>query len=77
MGGGMGRGGGYGSIIDAGSSLLVLSPSSELIVVQPGEKFTEQAKIKISDSPTYAYPVVSGNRLFVKDQNSVALLTTE
>jgi outer membrane protein assembly factor BamB len=76
MGGGM-RGGGYGSIIDAGSSLLVLSPSSELIVVQPGDKFTEQAKIKISDSPTYAYPVVSGNRLFVKDQNAVALLTTE
>ena len=77
MGGGMGRATGYGSIVDAGSSLLVLSPSSELIVVQPGEKYTEQAKIKVSDTATYAYPVVSGNRMFLKDQNSVALLTTE
>ena len=32
------------------------------------------AGIKVADSPTYAYPVVSGKRVFIKDQDSVALL---
>jgi outer membrane protein assembly factor BamB len=76
-GGGMGRGG-YGTIVDAGSVLMALTPGSELIVFQPGEsKYTEQAKIKVADSPTYAYPVLSGNRVFVKDQDSVTLWTVE
>jgi hypothetical protein len=75
-GGGMGRG--FGSILDAGPVLMALTPSSELIVFQPGgEKFTEVARIKVADTPTYAYPVVSGNRVIVKDQDSVALLTVD
>ena len=79
-GGGGGRGGrggggmGYGSIVDAGSVLLALTPASQLVVFEPGAKeFKEIARIKVADSPTYAYPVVSGNRIFVKDQNSVTL----
>ena len=67
----------FASVIDAGSVLFALTPSSELVVFQPGEKYTEVAKVKVADSPTHAYPVVSGNRLFIKDQNSVALLTLE
>ena len=75
--GGMG-GGGYGSIVDAGSVLLALTPSSELIAIQPNEKqYTELARIKVADSPTYAYPVISGNRVFIKDQDSVTLYTLD
>jgi outer membrane protein assembly factor BamB len=78
---GGGRGGprpGYGSIVDAGTVLLALTPSSELIVFQPSDKqFTEVARIKVAATPTYAYPVVSGNRLFIKDQDSVALWVIE
>src|SRR6185436_14738280 len=46
--GGRGGGrGGYGSIVDAGSVLMALTPSSELVVFQPSEKeYTELAKIK-------------------------------
>jgi outer membrane protein assembly factor BamB len=79
-GGGMGGGGraGYGSIVDAGSVLLALTPSSELIAFAPGDKaYTELARIKVSGSPTYAYPVVSGNRIFIKDQDSLALCTID
>ena len=89
-GGGMGggrRGGGrggmgggtaaYGSVVDAGSVLLALSPTSELIVFQPGEKYTEVARYKVAGTPTYAYPVVADNRIFVKDQDSVTLWTVE
>jgi len=71
--GGMGRGG-FGTILDAGSVLLALTPSSELIAFQPTDKaYTETARIKVADTPTYASPVPSGNRLFVKDQDAVTL----
>ena len=76
MGGG--RGGGYGSIVDAGSFLLALTPASELIVFQPGDKaYSELARIKVAESQTYAYPVISGNRVFIKDKDSVTLWTVE
>jgi outer membrane protein assembly factor BamB len=71
--GGMGRGG-FGTIVDAGPVLLGLTPASELIAFQPTDKaYTEVARIKVADTPTYASPVPSGNRLFVKDQDSVTL----
>lgn len=70
---GMGRGG-FGTIVDAGPVLLGLTPASELIAFQPTDKaYTEVARIKVADTPTYASPVPSGNRLFVKDQDAVTL----
>lgn len=75
--GGGGRGG-YAQIVDAGAVLLALTPASELIAFQPSEKaYTELARIKVASSPTYAYPVVSGKRIFVKDKNDVTLFTVE
>jgi outer membrane protein assembly factor BamB len=69
---------GYGSIVDAGSVLLAITPRSEILVVQPSKtEYTEVARIKVSDTETYAHLVVAGNRLFVKDQDSVALFTVE
>ena len=70
--------GGYGSIVDAGSVVLALTPSSELIAFEPSEKaFTELARIKVATTPTYAYPILSGNQLFIKDQDSVTLWTVQ
>ncbi len=75
--GGRGRGG-YGSVVDAGSVLLALSPSSELIAFQASDKaYTELARIKVAETPTYAYPVVSGKRIFIEDQDSVTLWTID
>jgi hypothetical protein len=72
----MRAGGGYASIVDAGSVLLALTPASQLVVFKPSDKaFTEEARIKVASSPTYAYPILAGNRLFVKDQDSVAMLS--
>jgi outer membrane protein assembly factor BamB len=76
-GGGMGRGG-FGSIVDAGSVLIALSPSSELVVLKPGEKeYSEVARIKVANSPTYAYPVLAGNRIIIRDQDAVTAYTIE
>ncbi|HWE93148.1 MAG TPA: PQQ-binding-like beta-propeller repeat protein [Tepidisphaeraceae bacterium] len=80
-GGGRGMGGGrggFGSIIDAGPVLMALTPSSELIVFDPDDQhFVERAKIKVADSPTHAYPVVSGDRVFIKDKDSLTLWTVQ
>jgi outer membrane protein assembly factor BamB len=65
---------GFGSIVSAGSCLLALSNDSQLIVLEPsGKACTEIKSYKVSETPTYAYPVISGNRIFVKDQDSVAM----
>ncbi len=81
-GGGRGRGmmggGGYGSVVDAGSVLLALTPAGQLIAFEPNDKeFKEVAKYKVADGGTYAYPVVSGNRVFIKDKDSVTLWTID
>jgi outer membrane protein assembly factor BamB len=70
--------GGFTAIVDAGSCLMALPSSSELIVYKPSKnKYEELAKIKVADTATYAFPVVAGNRIFIKDQESVALLTVQ
>jgi outer membrane protein assembly factor BamB len=68
----------FGSIIDAGSCLLALSPQSQLIVLEPNDKeYKELASYKVADSQIHAYPVVAGNRIFIKDRDSVMLWTIE
>jgi outer membrane protein assembly factor BamB len=69
---------GYGTIVDTGSVLLSLTPSGELIVYEPSDKeFKELASYKVSNAKPYAYPVVSGNRIYVKDDKSLALYKIE
>jgi outer membrane protein assembly factor BamB len=64
----------FGSVLDAGSVLLALTPQSELFAFQPdGKKYTELARIKIADTPTYAHPVISGNRIYTKDDEMLTL----
>ena len=36
-----------------------------------------RAHFKVADRETWAHPVVSGNRVFVRDRESVALWTIE
>ncbi|HJQ81254.1 MAG TPA: PQQ-binding-like beta-propeller repeat protein [Lacipirellulaceae bacterium] len=86
-GGRGGRGGrrgggssGYGSVVDAGSVLLALSPAGQLVVFRPnGEEYTEVARYNVAeggadepDKGTYAYPVAVGNSIYIKDGDSIA-----
>jgi outer membrane protein assembly factor BamB len=76
MRGGMGQGG-YGNIVDAGSVLFAITPAAQLLVFEPnGEKYKQVASYKVG-SETYAYPVISGNRVFIKDKDSLTLYTIE
>jgi PQQ enzyme repeat. len=75
MGGGQA---GYGSIVDAGSVLFALTPNSQLVVYEPSDKeFKQLASYKVADKATHAYPIVTGNRIYVKDADSLRLWTVE
>jgi outer membrane protein assembly factor BamB len=67
----------FGSIIDAGSVLLAVSSISDLVVFKPdGKAYSQLALIKVSDNSIYAHPILSGNRIFIKDNESLILYTT-
>ena len=69
---------GFTSIVDGGSCLLALPSSAELVVFKPdGKQYDEIAKIKVSETPIYAHPVLAGNRIFIKDAESVTMLAVQ
>lgn len=76
-----GRGGGrdgYGSVVDAGSVMMVLTPAMELVVYEPSAtEYKELGRYKVAETATYAYPVASGKRIFIKDQDNLSLWTAE
>lgn len=64
----------FGSIIDTGSALVALTPQGKLTVFEPSDKeYKELASYKVADNETYAQPVLAGNGIYIKDQDSVAL----
>jgi outer membrane protein assembly factor BamB len=68
----------FGAVLDVGRVLLALPSTSELVAYKPdGKAFAEVAKYKVAETPVYAHPVLSGKRVFVKDQESLALLMIE
>ena len=69
---------GFGCIVDAGSVLLALTPKGELTVFEPSDKeFKKLAGYKVTETETYAYLVLAGKGLFVKDKDAVSLWTTD
>jgi outer membrane protein assembly factor BamB len=71
-----------GTILDAGSVLFCLTSNSELLAFKPSKTgYEELAKYKVADKTgndgTWAYPIIAGNRVIVKDKDSVILWTFE
>jgi outer membrane protein assembly factor BamB len=64
---------GFGSIVDAGSALLALTPKGELTVFEPsGKEYKKLTGYKVAETETYAYPVPAGKGLFVKDKDAIS-----
>ena len=69
---------GFGSIVSAGPCLIVSNNDSNLIILKPdGKAYNEIARYKVAETPIYAHPVIAGNRIFVKDQESLAMWIVE
>ena len=63
-------------MVDTGSVVFTLTPAGQLGVFGKGKEKPERlASYKVADGGTYAYPLISGNRVFIKDGDSVALWT--
>ncbi len=68
---------GYGSIVDAGDVLFAITPNSELLVYNPKSEFEEIARYQVSEGRTYAYPVIAGKRIYIKDDENLTMFTIE
>ncbi len=69
---------GFGSVVDAGSALLALTPKGELTVFEPSDKeYKKLATYKVADTDTYAYPVPAGKGLFVKEKDALTLWSVD
>jgi outer membrane protein assembly factor BamB len=65
-----------GGVLNAGSVILALTGDSELVAFEPSTKgFMEVAKYRVSATPGYSYPIVSGNRVYVKGNDTLSLWT--
>ena len=68
-----GRAGTNASLVSAGEHLVVLTTEGDLIVVRRNpQKYEELRRYEVSDAPTWAYPVLLGETLVVRDAASVA-----
>ena len=56
----------------AGDLLFMLKDNAELIVAR-GDPRTIVTRYTVADTPTWAQPVISGRRIYIKDQNAVTL----
>jgi hypothetical protein len=49
-----------------------------LIFYKPdGKAYSEIKRYKVSETPIYAHPVIAGNRIFIKDQDTVTMFVIE
>jgi outer membrane protein assembly factor BamB len=70
-----------GNILDAGKVLVALSSDANLIFFEPsGKTFKEVASYKVADkggaAGPWSCPIISGNRIFVKDKGGALTLWT-
>jgi outer membrane protein assembly factor BamB len=64
------------AVVRAGNLWFALQDDAELIVARASaSRFEPVRRYSVATSATWAQPVISGNRLFVKDVSSVALWT--
>jgi len=62
----------FSTIVDCGSVLIGLTSTDNLIVMKPDSKaYSEVSKYKVSETAIYAYPVISGNSIYIKDAETL------
>jgi outer membrane protein assembly factor BamB len=68
----------HAAITRAGNTIFSLEDDSELVVIRLNkERFEPVARYKVAESATWTQPVVSSNRIFVKDVSSLTLWTID
>jgi hypothetical protein len=69
---------GNAAIATGGDFTFSLEDDGELLVLRTGaSSFEPLRRYKVADTATWTQPVISGNRIFVKDVSTLALWTFE
>jgi outer membrane protein assembly factor BamB len=64
----------FASIVDCGDLLIGLPQTGNLIIFKPdNSKYDEVKKIKVSDPPLYTFPLITGNRIYIKNAEHLIL----
>jgi outer membrane protein assembly factor BamB len=62
------------AIVNAGKLLFILKADAELVIARPNPaSFDVIRRYTVGSSPTWAHPVIDGNRIFVKDADTLTL----
>lgn len=68
----------FATIVDCGQVIIGFPSTGNLIVLKPDPKaYTEIAKYKVSETPVYAFPVIAGSNIYVKDSESLMMYRME
>lgn len=66
------------AILNVGATILSLEADAELVIVPHSRTgFEPLQRYEVADSPTWTLPTISGNRMFVKDVESLTLWTID
>jgi outer membrane protein assembly factor BamB len=64
----------FSTIVDCGSVIIGLTSTDNLIVLKPdGKEYSEIVKYKVSDTPVYTYPVIAGDKIYIKDAETLMM----
>ncbi|HLN73891.1 MAG TPA: PQQ-binding-like beta-propeller repeat protein [Prolixibacteraceae bacterium] len=62
----------FASLQDLGEVVACLPSTGQLIFFSPSQTvYTELAKYKVADTEVYAHPLIAGDRIYVKDKESL------
>jgi outer membrane protein assembly factor BamB len=64
----------FATLVDCGSVLIGLPSTANLLVFKPDSKaYSEIVRYKVSETAIYAFPVIAGNYIYVKDAESLTM----
>jgi outer membrane protein assembly factor BamB len=62
----------FAAVLDLGKVMISLPANGQLIVFRPESgKYSEIARYKVADTEVYAHPVFTGNKMYVKEKDTL------
>jgi outer membrane protein assembly factor BamB len=64
----------FSTIVDCGSVIIGLASTANLIVFKPDASgYKEVTKYKVSETAVYSYPVIAGDKIYIKDSETLMM----
>lgn len=64
----------FATLTDCGSILIGLPSTANLLILKPDPSaYTEVVRYKVAETPVYAFPVIAGNQIYIKDAETLTM----